>query len=225
MFQDPNQPTKEFLDAQVQAMQTLVSPEAAQAAIEWVSAGDVQRKPASRLLREDRWSVGDTTCSVGGRYCACEPARTGAVPQQQGGGPLCEHRLAAIVMAKWEKTHGQASPIRLLQALIEHGGDIRLRVHPQWTYRFGDPQSTRLLAYFVDGRWRELPAAQQPTFPYFDLHKLLDERTWFIQSSVDRKVYAPGVKDVVWFLAPRTVADQVDPGRPWGEVSPVAASV
>lgn len=176
MFQNPNQPTKEFLDAQVKAMQALVSHEAAQAAVEWVRAGQTPVQPRPEGTR----------------------------------GPLCEHRLAAIVLAKWEKQHGAATALRLIQALLSYGGDVRLCVRTHFSYRFGQPQTATLLAYFVDGRWCELPAPQQQPFDYFAYQRLLDERGWYIPSTVDRKVYIKGMKDVTWFLAPRGAVEQAE---------------
>ena len=110
-------------------------------------AGQVQPLAPTPLFRDDRWRAGGVVCSIKGQRCECGAA----VAQDDNGGPLCQHRLAAMFARILHKAHGARCP-RLEDVLrLGQGAGLRLYVRVMFTYDVREEQGNVCTGYFVEG--------------------------------------------------------------------------
>lgn len=138
------------------------------------TTGEVHPLPRTRLLRDDRWKVHGYTASIAGKYCTCPDAE--AAPQHNGG-PLCEHRIAAMMQERLggpasEPTTTPAAPasaVKRLDAIFAEARavgaeQVRLRVRVDMTWHRVTEQDNTLLGYLFPGEnrtWQEYEEAQE----------------------------------------------------------------
>ena len=137
----------------------------------YILESDVATHTKSRLLKEDRWRVAGTTCSVSGRYCQTCDGEPNEHTKQDGGGLLCEHRLAAMIMTKFSHYKpGEESPGGTLKDLLADifGNarihpeivDVRLKYSKEYTFRHGEEQNIIVYGYQINcgdpGSWAYL---------------------------------------------------------------------
>ena len=159
-----------FVDEQCKNILTKlgVSEETVQAARTYVLDAAVAVNSKSRLLKEDRWRIDGTTCSVAGRFCNSCDGTTNDHIKQAGGGLLCAHRLAAMIMTKFSHySPGDENPGGTLKDLLTDvfGNarkradvvDVRMKYSKEFTYRFGEEQNIIVYGYQVNygdpGSW------------------------------------------------------------------------
>lgn len=102
----------------------------------------------TKLLKDDRWRVDGVTCSVKGRYCEQCDKTPEKYARQDGGGVLCAHRLAAMIMLKLSRfgTDDQSSggtALAMLQEIFvvsredEEVEDVRLKYKRMFNFVTG----------------------------------------------------------------------------------------
>lgn len=138
-------------------------------------AGEVQPLPRSRTLGDDRWKVCGYTVSISGKYCTCADAEDAP---KHNGGPLCAHRIAAMLRQRLGDPAGENGPgifspatdavVRLSAVFAEAqaGGieQVRLKVRVALTWNRGTDQGNTCEGYLLygDGRtWNALETSRE----------------------------------------------------------------
>jgi len=171
----------------------------AQAAAQLYTAGEVRPLATSKILSDDRWKVLGYTASIAGKYCTCPDAETAP---QHNGGPLCEHRVAAMMQQRLGASASQSetapattSRDRLI-AIFAAGQavqaeQIRLRVRVKLTWDRNTEQGNICEGYLLAGgdrTWErfeasaeraEMDGAPRP-FPFTlaELGEAMDRHGW-----------------------------------------------
>ena len=152
--------------------------ERAQKAAQLYTAGEVHPLPTSKILKDDRWKVAGYVASIAGKYCTCPDE---ADAPKHNGGPLCEHRIAAMMQQRLGAPASQsetrpataaaptATSLDRLIAIFAAGQavgaeQVRLRVRVGLTWDRGSEQANICEGYLLagDGRtWERFEASAE----------------------------------------------------------------
>ena len=210
--------------------------ERAQRAAQLYTSKAVQPLPRSRTLRDDRWEVGATVCSIAGKYCNCQDSAS--VPTHNGG-PLCEHRIAAMMYERLGAPEEEApapiesSAVERLAAIFAEATrlnvpQVRLRVKVDMTWNRDTEQANTCEGYLLAGDdrvWQALEASAQLaemrgtpaafSFTLAELGEAMDRHGW--QFGTKNRTTGGGAAvrfgisgwiNEIWYILPQQERDQ-----------------
>lgn len=175
----------------------------AQQAVALYIAGEVRPISRSQTLHDDRWKVCGCTVSISGKYCTCDDAD--AAPRHNGG-PLCEHRIAAMMQQRLGAPDTQSifgpstDAAQRLTAIFTEANktkaeQVRLRVRVMLTWNRATEQENVCEGYLLPGEgriWQTLEASAEraaitgapATFPFTlsELAQAIDGQGWQYES-------------------------------------------
>lgn len=178
--------------------------ERAQAAAQLYTAGEVHPLSTSKVLKDDRWKVAGYVASIAGKYCTCPDADESSAPRHNGG-PLCAHRIAAMMQQRLgaPASQGETAPattqpsplarlIAIFAAAQATGAEqVRLRVRVGLTWDRATEQANICEGYLLPGEdrtWQTFEASAERAemlglpqpFPFTlaELEQAMDRHGW-----------------------------------------------
>jgi hypothetical protein len=195
------------------------------------TAGEVHPLPTTRLLRDDRWKVLGYTTSISGKYCTCDDE---ASAPQHNGGPLCAHRIAAMLRERLgapsinQNDPNSALPVERLRAIFAQATtlavpQVRLRVRVGCTWDRRTEQGNICNGYLLAGEDRIWVKLYDPgeytqvnsvpvsfSFTLADLEKAMDAEGWQFGTKNRAAGGDPGGTWIseVWYILPQLERDR-----------------
>ncbi len=228
----PTSPTE--IARTLEARYPTIGERAQQAAILY-TAGEVHPLPTSKVLKDDRWKVEGYTASISGKYCTCPDADETSAPRHNGG-PLCAHRIAAMMRERLghpvveqqpeanDTTPAERLRIIFAQATALNAPQVRLRVRVSCTWDRRTEQGNSCQGYLLAGEDRVWQPLYDPgeftqvnahlgvsfSFTLSELEKAMDAEGW--QFGIKNRSSGGDAGgswiNEIWYILPQQESDQ-----------------